>query len=180
MVSGLGVATADAIYGGIAAFGVTALSDVMVGQARLLGMVGGVALIVIGIRTLRTDPTAAPATETAPATDIASAAEAPAMGRSLAAAYGSILGLTLTNPLTIVSFAVLFAGFGVAGSVGGAALLTAGVFAGSALWWLVLVSVAAALRTRITPRALRWVNVGAGAAIAAFGVLAVVAGVAAG
>lgn len=83
--------------------------------------------------------------------------------------------LTLTNPMTILSFAAIFAGFGVAArDYASAGTLVAGVFAGSALWWLMLSSTAGALRTRLRPEGLRRVNRGAGVVIAAFGFLALV------
>jgi len=157
--SGLGVATADAAYGAVAAFGLTAISGLLVSQARLLALVGGAFLIVLGARTLRSP---------APATAARSADS-----RGLVSAYASILALTLTNPMTILSFAALFVGLGlVAGDAAGAALLVAGVFAGSLCWWVVLTATTTALRSRVTPTALRWLNVGSGAVIVAFGVVA--------
>jgi threonine/homoserine/homoserine lactone efflux protein len=163
LASGLGVATADAIYGGIAAFGLTAVTDLLVGSSRLLGIAGGAALILIGWRTAGSRPThAAAATPT---------------GASIARGYATILALTLTNPLTIISFAALFAGFGVSGDAVDAAFLTLGVFAGSAAWWLLLTGAVARLRGRITLRVLRFVNLASGAAIVAFGVVAIGAGI---
>ena len=91
------------------------------------------------------------------------------------AAYLSTLGLTLTNPMTILSFAALFVGLGVTGGdAAGAASLTAGVFAGSAAWWVVLVGVVGALRSRVTSRGLRAVNVASGLLIGAFAAVAMV------
>jgi threonine/homoserine/homoserine lactone efflux protein len=88
--------------------------------------------------------------------------------------YLSALALTITNPLTILSFAAIFAGLGIGatGDAAGAALLVSGVLAGSALWWLILSSAVGLLRARITARALRWVNRCSGAVLVAFGVLA--------
>lgn len=163
LASGLGVATADGIYGGIAAFGLTAVSDLLVGQARPLALVGGVALLVLGIRTIRSVPASPPAGQPA--------ARAP---RDLASAYASMLGLTLTNPMTIVSFTALFAGFGAASTLGGATALTAGVFGGSAAWWVVLLALVTVARTRLTPGVLRVVNRLSGTAIAAFGAVTLV------
>ncbi|HVS07393.1 MAG TPA: LysE family transporter, partial [Candidatus Dormibacteraeota bacterium] len=56
LVCGLGVATGDAIYAGLAAFGVAAITNVLLGQGRWIGLVGGVAIALIGVRTLRSDP----------------------------------------------------------------------------------------------------------------------------
>jgi threonine/homoserine/homoserine lactone efflux protein len=95
--------------------------------------------------------------------------------RGLISAYGSTLFLTLTNPLTILSFAAIFAGLGVAsasGAYSAAGLLVLGVFLGSGLWWLFLSSVVGVFRARMGPRQLRWVNWLSGGIIVVFGVLA--------
>jgi threonine/homoserine/homoserine lactone efflux protein len=93
--------------------------------------------------------------------------------RGLAGAYLSIVGLTLTNPMTILSFAALFVGLGItAGDAAGAGLLTLGVFAGSAAWWVGLVAVVGLLRARLTPWWLRRVNVLSGLLIGTFAIVA--------
>lgn len=164
LVSGMGVATADATYGAIAAFGLTAVTDLLVDWRRVLGIVGGVFLLWLAWRTYRSVPGEA-------ATGVTNGR------RGLPAAYLSTLGLTLTNPMTILSFAALFVGLGVTGGdAAGSTSLTLGVFAGSAAWWVVLVIAVGAFRSRLTPIGLRRVNVASGLII---GVLAVVALVAA-
>lgn len=162
LASGLGVASADASYGGIAAFGLTAVSSVLVGARTALALVGGTFLVWLAIRTIRARPPAAAAV----------ADERP----GLVAAYLSIYGLTMTNPMTILSFAGIFAGLGLSGRGGlDAALLTLGVFLGSGLWWVVLTAIVAKLRERITPRALVWVNRVSGTVLLAFGAVAILA-----
>jgi threonine/homoserine/homoserine lactone efflux protein len=160
LVSGLGIATADASYGALAAFGLTAVTTTLVGARTVLGLIGGAFLIWLAIRTLRARP----------ATTAATLDDRP----GLAAAYLSIYGLTMTNPMTILSFAAIFAGFGLTG--GGlldAALLTVGVFLGSSLWWVVLTTAVGQLRTRLTPAVLVWVNRVSGIALLGFGGLAI-------
>ena len=102
-VSGLGVATADAIYGAIAAFGLVAVASILVDQAAWLRLVGAAVLLHLGV----TAPRARPATA---ATD--------ANARGLVSMYVSTLGLTLANPTTILSFGALFAGLGLGGDAG--------------------------------------------------------------
>jgi threonine/homoserine/homoserine lactone efflux protein len=166
IVSGLGVATADATYGAVAAFGLTAVTDLLVDWRRALGLVGGVFLLWLAWRTFRSVP-----------------GEAAAAGdgggrRGLPAGYLSTLGLTLTNPMTILSFAALFVGLGVTGGdAAGATLLTLGVFAGSAAWWVVLVAAVGAFRSRLTPTGLRRVNIVSGLVIGAFGIVAIASAV---
>jgi threonine/homoserine/homoserine lactone efflux protein len=92
------------------------------------------------------------------------------------AAYGSTLLLTITNPMTILAFVAIFAGAGLAGSTGGdtsaSAWLVAGVFVGSAAWWLLLSGGVSLLRERIDAGAMRWINRGAGGVIVAFALYA--------
>jgi threonine/homoserine/homoserine lactone efflux protein len=162
LVSGLGVASADASYGAIAAFGLTAVTSVLVGARTILVLVGGAFLVWLAIRTIR----ARPAETTAGADD----------RPGLATAFLSIYGLTMTNPMTILSFAGIFAGLGLAGRGGAdAAFLTLGVLLGSSLWWVVLAVVVGRLRGRITPLALTWINRVSGAVLLAFGVVAILA-----
>jgi len=163
-VSGLGIATADACYGSIAAFGLTSLSDALIARADWVRVVGGLFLVYFGLKTLRSRPAAVASAETARWRDDG------------LQAYASTLGLTLTNPTTILSFAAIFAGFGVANGDRGtasAAALVVGVFAGSALWWLTLTGGTGLLRGWLTVARLTWINRVSGAVIGVFGVLAV-------
>ncbi len=159
-LSGLGVATADGIYAAVAAFGLVAVSDLLVGQQPWLRLLGGMALIYLGVRTLRGRP----------------AERAAAAGASDAAGmYVSTLGLTLMNPATILSFAALFAGAGTTERSGGAApAMVLGVFLGSAAWWLALTSALARFRRRLPGQLLRAVNWIAGLMLVLFGVVALV------
>jgi threonine/homoserine/homoserine lactone efflux protein len=160
LVSGLGVALADASYGGIAAFGLTAATSLLVGARVALGLIGGVFLVWLAIRTIRARP----------AEHVVETDDRP----GLAGAFLSIYGLTMTNPMTILSFAGIFAGLGLAGHGGAeAALLTIGVFLGSSLWWVALTAIVGRLRTRLTPRMLVWVNRLSGAVLLAFGAAAI-------
>jgi threonine/homoserine/homoserine lactone efflux protein len=91
-------------------------------------------------------------------------------------AYASTLGLTITNPATIISFAALAATLS-AGITGGflrPSLLVLGVLLGSLVWWILLAAVAAGIRARITPRAVRVISVASGLAIVVLGVAAFV------
>lgn len=164
LASGFGVATADGFYAALAAFGIGAITSVLVGERRWLALIGGIALVAIGLRTLLDRP--------------ATAEPAPASGGSgLPWAYASTLGLTITNPSTIISFAALAASLGIGISAGllPPALFVIGVFAGSATWWCVLAGLGAGLRARITPRAVRGISTFSGLAIAALGLLAIIA-----
>ena len=160
LASGMGVATADATYGAIAAFGLGAITDILVGGQRILGLVGGVFLLWLAWRTARAEPSEPALT--------------PDRRNGLAGAYLSILALTLTNPMTILSFAALFAGLGIApGDVAGAASLTLGVFLGSGAWWLVLTLLVGALRPRVTKTWLGRINVASGVVIGIFALIAI-------
>ncbi len=162
LLSGLGAATADAFYGSVAGFGLTFVSGFLISQQTALRLAGGLFLCWLGWRTFMSVP---------------AARAAAASGAGLLGAYTSTLLLTLTNPMTIISFAVIFAGMGIVsagGDYGRASLLVLGVFGGSAAWWLLLSFGVGLARDRFTPGAMRWVNRIAGAIIAAFGVAALV------
>lgn len=165
LLSGLGAATADAIYGAIAAYGLTLISAILIGQAGWFHLIGGLFLIYLGVQTFR----AAPATE---------AAQTDGKIRSIGlwGAYLSTILLTLTNPATIMSFAAVFAGLGLASASGdplAATVTVLGVFWGSALWWLLLSGGVSLFRASFSKtNSLRWVNRGSGIVLIAFGSVA--------
>jgi threonine/homoserine/homoserine lactone efflux protein len=159
-VSGLGAASADAVYGSIAAFGLTAISAFLVTQILWLRLIGGIFLLYLGVQIFRAKPAS-------------QAAEA--RGGGLPSAFLSTFFLTLTNPMTILSFAAIFAGLGLGQThwnMGAAGMLVAGVFLGSAAWWLTLSALVGIFRERINERTLMWVNRIAGVIILAFGLFA--------
>ncbi len=170
LISGLGIATADAAYGTIAAFGITIVASLLVSLHAWIRLIGGIFLIYLGITSLLRKP--ASVAGKAGEREITRSTGENAYGP----AYLSTLGLTLTNPMTIISFAAIFAGLGVAGgrgSAANAALTVLGVFSGSTLWWCILTAGISLLRARLSPHWLLWTNRLSGAVIAAFGILAI-------
>lgn len=162
LVSGLGAATADALYGGIAGFSLTVIAGLLVQQQGWMRIIGGIFLCYLGIKTLLNKPVEM---------------DAGNQKRSWGGAYVSAFILTLTNPMTIISFAAIFASVGIgnaAGDYGKALTLVLGVFIGSALWWLLLSTTVGLLRTKFTVRSLAWVNRISGAIITVFGVTTLV------
>ena len=159
--SGMGAATADSLYSFIAAFGLTYISDFLTGHQYWLRLVGGGLLCIIGAWTIMAKPERQ--------------GVAPKTAGRFAGMYTSTFFLTLTNPMTIFSFAAVFAGFGLAGAKGSlvsAGTLILGVFLGSGLWWLFLVAVFTLFKRRFGHHELLWVNRIAGLIIAGSGVLA--------
>jgi len=156
--AGLGAATADAAYGCVAGFGLTAISGFLVRHQVALGLAGGLFLGYLGVRTFASEP----------------APQAPEAGARPLAVYGTTFLLTLANPATILAFAAVFSavGLGISADYAGAARLVLGVFAGSALWWLVLSGGVGRLRSRVTPAWLRAVNRLSGCVLLAFGICA--------
>jgi len=157
--SGMGAATADAIYGFVAAFGLTYVSDMVVGHQFWLRLAGGTLLVVLGVKAFLAPPVARN--------------ELPRMAHHYAGMYSSTFFLTLTNPMTIFSFGAVFAGFGLAGAKGSmlsAGVLVFGVFVGSGLWWLFLVGIFSLWRRRFQSNELTWVNRIAGSIIAVSGI----------
>ncbi|HYG91036.1 MAG TPA: LysE family transporter [Azospirillum sp.] len=165
LATGLGAATADAAYGTVAAFGLVAITEVLVGWQGPLRLIGGLALLWLGVTTLLARPAE-------------HAADAPTV-HGLAGAYGTTVVLTLANPATIISFAAVFGALGLAETGGapalGAVSLVLGVFLGSALWWLCLSAGVGVFRRRVTPAAMLWINRASGTVLAGFGLMALVA-----
>ncbi len=162
MISGLGIATADAAYGCIAAFGLTLISTFLVSQQFWIRLLGGLFLVYLGIRTVLSKPAERAAT---------------AKASGYISAYISTLLLTLTNPTTILSFVAIFAGIGVGAaskSYASAIVVVLGVFAGSVLWWVILTSIVSFLRARFTDVWLLWINRLSGCVIMTFGAVALV------
>ncbi len=156
--TGLGAASADAVYGSIAAFGLAAAVVFVTGIAGPVRIGGGLFLCWLGISAARTR-TVSPAIS----------------GKSpsgLPGAFFSAFVLTLSNPMTIISFAGVFAGLGAAGASGGTAVpaaLVTGVFTGSLVWWVILSGTAAAAKNFLGGRSLGYVNRISGAVIFGFG-----------
>jgi threonine/homoserine/homoserine lactone efflux protein len=162
-VTGMGAATADGFYGAVAALGISAISSRLVDHADAIRLIGGGFLCYLGARTLFAPAAANTAT---------------AGGRGLLGIYGSSLALTITNPTTILSFVAVFAGLGLAESDGdreAASWVVAGVFLGSAIWWLFLSNVVGLFRRALTPDRRIWINRLSGVVLLGFGVVALVA-----
>ncbi|HVB74067.1 MAG TPA: LysE family transporter [Ktedonobacteraceae bacterium] len=164
LVSGMGIATADAVYGSVAAFGLTVITSFLVSEQVWIRLIGGLFLIYLGIRTVLAKP---------------AERAARAQANSFAGAYVSTFLLTLTNPLTILSFAVIFAGIGIGGGAEkgnylAAALVVVGVFCGSAAWWCMLTGGLGLLRKRFSMQWLGWLNRISGAILTIFGIVALV------
>ena len=162
IVSGLGVATADGLYAAVAAFGIAAVSNLLIGERRWLGLAGGAVLILLGMRIVIEKQG-----------DLSNRPQITRKG--LAWAYASTLGLTITNPATIISFAALASAMGVGTGLARPSLLVAGVFIGSVVWWCLLASGSSQLRQRLTPRVLRGISVASGVVIALLGLAAMIA-----
>jgi len=164
MLTGTGAATADALYGCIAGFGLAGLSSLLVGQRVWIQLLGGLFLCYLGLRIVLTTNDPEPT------------GEASVQG---ARGYFSALVLTLTNPMTILSFTAVFAGMGL-GGIGtdrwDAAWLVAGVFSGSMVWWVILAAASSIFNTRLRPAAMGWINRISGTILVGFGLVAIVAG----
>jgi threonine/homoserine/homoserine lactone efflux protein len=155
-VSGMGIAVADGIYGAVAAFGLTAVSGFLLAHRFWIGIVGAAFLVFLGVKFLLSRPK--------------NLNEEKPDSTGLFAAFVSTLGLTLTNPPTILAFAAIFAGLGLVSSADYAAAgwVVLGVFLGSAAWWIILAVAAGRLRGRLGPGVARTINLVSGVSILGF------------
>lgn len=167
-MTGLGAALGDAVFGGVAAFGLSFVESFVARNEAWLRGIGGVVLVIMGWTTMRHrmrtigDPVSDDR-ERQVATHIQFAS--------------SSFFITVFNPLTVMAFGAAFAGrdlAGVGGSLPDAAILVAGVFCGALGWWAILCTASFALRQHFTGKGILWLNRVAGAVILAFGMIALI------
>jgi threonine/homoserine/homoserine lactone efflux protein len=160
LCSGLGAAAADAIYATIAAFGLTVIANFLLDWQFWLQLIGGGFLLYLGWKTFKSKP-ASQANE--------------ASHTTLLNDFISTFFLTLTNPMTILSFLAVFAGIGLSNIEGDyfqACELVVGVFIGSAFWWLILSEGVTLFRKKVSNNVMKWINHIAGLIIFGFGIIA--------
>jgi threonine/homoserine/homoserine lactone efflux protein len=150
-VSGLGAATADAVFGMIAGFGLTTVADLLLDYQDWLRAVGGCVLLLVGSHSLSATPQAQ--------------LDSPPDPESLSWDFVSTFGLTLANPITILAFVGIFAAIGLSGAaatLARAAILVLGVWVGSLMWWLALSFGLGGFARSLDRRHLAWINRGSG------------------
>ncbi len=152
----MGVATVDAIYGLVAGLGLTFISNFLMHQQVWIRLFGGLLLLGIGMKIFRTR----------------SVKEvAPPKISGLLKAYVSTFFVTLTNPVTFLSIAAVFAGLGNTGAYRDLTPMIAlvlGLFIGSMLWWFLVSNSIHLFRRKKTDLELRWVNGISGVLITGF------------
>jgi threonine/homoserine/homoserine lactone efflux protein len=156
-LTGLGAATADGCYGLVAAFGLTAISSLLIGHQTLICLSGGIFLLYFGASLFVSRP---------------SDFRAQDGSNSLLATYLSAFALTFTNPMTILSFTAAFATMGLVSNsshgILSALTLVLGVFSGSAIWGLILSVVTGIFRQSMTAERMVWINRLSGSVILIF------------
>lgn len=162
LMTGLGAALADGLYGAVAGFGLTAISSLLISYQLWIRALGGIFLIYFGIKLFFTNPVDQSKDRNSE--------------KSLLHTCGTTFFLTLSNPMTILSFVAIFAGLGI-GTVhpnaSHAVMMVFGVILGSSLWWLMLsFSFSLILHKRITESALQIINKISGGVIFLFGIVA--------
>lgn len=160
LFSGLGAAAADVIYACVAAFGLTFISNILIAGQFWLQLIGGVFLLYLGWKTFfaKVNDRTMEVTHT-----------------SLAEDFVSTFFLTMTNPMTILSFLAVFAGLGLSSiesTYFEAFSLVFGVFLGSSAWWLLLSEGVTLFRKKVSDKVMRWINRLAGLIIICFGIAA--------
>jgi threonine/homoserine/homoserine lactone efflux protein len=161
MAVGLGIAAGDGAYGLVAALGLASVSSFMLSHQKPLHLAAGLVLIWLGARTFRA------------ASRAGHEPVATTRTGGLLSSFGGAFLLTLTNPMTIVMFAAVFAALAPKEgmSLGGGLATVAGVFLGSLVWWCAMVAIVSLFRHAIGPKARAWIDRATGVFLAAFGLL---------
>lgn len=159
--TGLGAAFADALYGYIAAFGLSFVDDFLLNHQDLLRIIAGIFLGYLGLHLYRSQTVATPLNN---------------RPRGLLTTFASAFFITMSNPGTLVALAIILASFGIEETVSpsAGALLIAGIFIGSALWWFVLTNIAYYLRSKITLTVLQRINKISGCFLIACGLFIII------
>ena len=167
-LTGVGAALGDAVFGAVAAFGLSFVEEFVARREAWLRGVGGVVLVVMGWTTMRHRPR----TVGDPVADDREHRITTHFHYATSSFF-----ITVFNPLTVMAFGAAFAGRELAAvgtSLPDAALLVAAVFCGALGWWFFLCTAAVSLRARFTGAGMRWLNRISGAVILAFGLIALI------
>ena len=167
-LTGLGAALGDAVFGAVAAFGLSFVEQFVAQNEAWLRGIGGLVLAVMGWTTMRHRPR----TVGDPVADDREHRVATHFHFATSSFF-----ITVFNPLTIMAFGAAFAGRNLAGvgaNLADAAVLVAAVFFGALGWWAILCTAAVALRQHFTGLGLLWLNRISGAIILGFGLVALV------
>ncbi len=140
---GAGIAAADLTYAALAAFGVTAVSSLLLAGTYWIKLIGSLLLFVLGLTIALARP-AAESRKSVAGTGL----------RAFVTAYG----LTLANPPTILFFAGIFASVASLATASQSVIFSAGVFAGSMLWWIILTTLVAKSAGLMKPPVMAWIN----------------------
>lgn len=161
LVSGLGAAAADTIYGAIAGFSVSLVIDFLLREVFWIRVLGGSLLIAIGVWYYFRRPQTLKEEKEASHSDLL-----------------STFLLTLTNPTTVLSFIAVLATLGIKEQHAAlmTLLLVGGIFLGSMAWWTILTGVVTWLRDKVTDKTMLFMNHIAGLAIGGFGIVNIILG----
>ncbi|MFA7418055.1 MAG: LysE family transporter [Melioribacteraceae bacterium] len=161
MVIGLGAATADMLYGSVAAFGLTIISSTLISYKIWIRLIGGAMLLLLGAKIFFSKP---------------KTSQAQNNDQSILRTYLSTIFLTLTNPFTIFAFIAVFNSLGLGSGLSyfSASTLVFGIFIGSSAWFFLLSSVVTIFRKRIDLSGLVWVNRAAGLLVIISGLITII------
>ena len=161
--SGMGIATADAIFALIAGLGISFIIHFLSEQQLIIKIIGGLVIAFIGLRIFIANP-------------VKQLKKHRREGKNLFEDFISILFMALSNPLTVFLYIAIFAGLNlhdVAAGYSSALLVVAGVFVGASISWFAISTVVNYFRAKIRLRKLMWINRIAGITIILFGVFAI-------
>ena len=166
LVTGSGAATADSILAAAAMFGLTLLTRYLFEHQGPVLLVGGLFLIVIGVRMIiRRRPRLETVEGDAPPQHLTV--------RSCLSAFSTGFALTIINPATFIAFVGVFAGMQLfkdrPSDLFDNWSVVAGTFIGSMVWWMTLTGTAFAMRRHLSLEFIVVVNAILGLAVMGFG-----------
>lgn len=154
---GTGAAMADAMYAVAAGLGLAAITNFLLNISPILKFGGGLFLLYLGISFFLKKTHYSNVQST--------------YKKNIGKTFISTFFLTLTNPMTMLSFLGIMSALEVeAANKMELTTLILGVLIGSALWWLFLVTVVSLTAKRLNEKTLNYINRASGIILIAFGI----------
>lgn len=152
IATALGAATGDAFFALFAALGIPGIGDFLLAHLVSLRLIAAMVLAGLGIKSIWFARSSSLTNHST---------------RNTLESYLSALFLTLTNPITFLTFAAAFTAVGLGNSAKNAPDIAIGVLAGSFTWFAALALIASAMKSQCSLSALARIQHIAGAILIA-------------
>ena len=160
LITGAGSSAADILYGCVGVFGIAVISDFLISNQMIIGIVGGVLICALGVMIFfkKRVPKG----------------QKPAKG-NLLFCFSSSFMIAIMNPATILSFFIAFTSFDIETglNISSGIMLIAGILLGTLIWWAGLSGFVSIFRNKLTDKIYTWLNRILGTLMLIFGIVVI-------